>query len=123
MEVKPNLINLKAEVLQNIIIAHFKDDYKIRGILVNGSVSMDAIPISKRIESPKLKKLLNIKLVDIDFTSRAQNVFRGLELKTLRHLVRMEKSELRKYRSFGKFYTNGVESKLESLNLKFGMDV
>ena len=74
-------------------------------------------------EEYHMKLLLKIKLTDIDFSVRALNCFKATDIETLSQLVVITKHDLSRYRNLGKKSLAGIEAKLESLKLSFGMDV
>ena len=71
----------------------------------------------------KKRKLLKTPLTDLDLSVRALNCLKSADLEILGDLARIPKSELLKFRNFGKKSLTELEQKLESLDLSFGMDV
>ena len=71
----------------------------------------------------KKRKLLKTQLTDLDLSVRALNCLKSADLEILGDLARIPKSELLKFRNFGKKSLTELEQKLESLDLSFGMDV
>ena len=59
----------------------------------------------------------------MDLSVRAMNCLKSADLETLGQLVALHKSELLKFRNFGKKSLTELEEKLKSLNLNFGMDI
>lgn len=74
-------------------------------------------------ESLHMRQLLKTKLSDLDLSVRALNCLKAADVETLAELVCKEKSELLKFRNFGKKSLVELDEKLESLNLSFGMDI
>ena len=74
-------------------------------------------------EAIMIRQLLKSKLADVDLSVRALNCLRAADVETLGDLVRYSRSELLKFRNFGKKSLNEVDDLLESLGLTFGMDV
>ena len=70
-----------------------------------------------------MRQLLKTKLVDMDLSVRALNCLKAAEVATLGELVQYHKSDLLKFRNFGKKSLTELDEKLESLNLSFGMDI
>ena len=70
-----------------------------------------------------MRQLLKTRLFDMDLSVRAMNCLRSADLETLGQLVALHKSELLKFRNFGKKSLTELEEKLKSLNLNFGMDI
>ncbi len=70
-----------------------------------------------------MRQLLKNKLVDLDLSVRALNCLKAAEVETLGDLVRFSKSELLKFRNFGKKSLTELDELLEEKKLSFGMDV
>ena len=70
-----------------------------------------------------MRQLLKSKLVDMDLSVRALNCLKSAEVETLGELVQYNKTDLLKFRNFGKKSLTELDELLASLNLKFGMDV
>lgn len=69
------------------------------------------------------RQLLKSKLSDVDLSVRALNCLRAADVETLGDLVKCSRSELLKFRNFGKKSLNEVDDLLDRLGLTFGMDV
>lgn len=74
-------------------------------------------------ESLHLRQLLKTKLIDLDLSVRALNCLKSASLETLGELVRFQKSDLLKFRNFGKKSLTELEELLETYKLDFGMDL
>ncbi len=70
-----------------------------------------------------MRQLLKTKLVDLDLSVRALNCLKSAEVETLGQLVTLSKSDLLKFRNFGKKSLTELEYLLESNKLNFEMDV
>ena len=70
-----------------------------------------------------MRQLLKSKLVDMDLSVRALNCLKSAEVETLAELVVVNKTDLLKFRNFGKKSLTELEELLTSLNLSFGMDI
>ncbi len=70
-----------------------------------------------------MRQLLKSKLVDMSLSVRALNCLKSAEVETLAELVVFNKTDLLKFRNFGKKSLVELESLLTSLNLSFGMDI
>ena len=70
-----------------------------------------------------MRQLLKSKLVDMQLSVRALNCLKSAEVETLAELVVFNKTDLLKFRNFGKKSLVELESLLQSLNLSFGMDI
>ena len=74
-------------------------------------------------EKLHMRQLLKSKLVDMDLSVRALNCLKSAEVETLAELVVFNKTDLIKFRNFGKKSLTELEDLLTSLNLSFGMDI
>lgn len=70
----------------------------------------------------RMRQLLKSKLVDLDLSVRALNCLKAAEIETLGDLVQFNKSDLLKFRNFGKKSLTELEELLSIKNLSFGMD-
>lgn len=71
----------------------------------------------------KMRQLLNSRLVDMDLSVRALNCLKAAEVDTLGQLVTYHRSDLLKFRNFGKKSLTELDELLERNNLAFGMDI
>ena len=74
-------------------------------------------------ESLHMRQLLKTKLIDMDLSVRALNCLKAAEVDTLGDLVSFNKSDLMKFRNFGKKSLTELEELVESKGLNFGMDL
>ena len=70
----------------------------------------------------KVRQLLKTKLSEMDLSVRALNCLKSAEVDTLGELVAYNKTDLLKFRNFGRKSLNELDELLASLNLSFGMD-
>jgi DNA-directed RNA polymerase subunit alpha len=70
----------------------------------------------------RMRQLLKTKLVDLDLSVRALNCLKAAEVETLGDLVQFNKTDLLKFRNFGKKSLTELENLLDVKNLNFGMD-
>jgi DNA-directed RNA polymerase subunit alpha len=70
-----------------------------------------------------MRQLLKTKLTDMDLSVRALNCLKSAEVETLGELVVYNKTDLLKFRNFGKKSLTELEELLTSLGLQFGMDI
>ena len=115
--IKPNdALNEAAKIL----IQHFMlfSDDKMNFILEDTSADND-------LNEPELhmRQLLKTKLVDKDLSVRALNCLKAADVETIGDLVKLNRSELLKFRNFGKKSLTELDALLASLDLRFGMDV
>ena len=74
-------------------------------------------------EALHMRQLLKTKLVDMNLSVRALNCLKSAQVETLGELVVFNKTDLLKFRNFGKKSLSELEELLTSLNLSFGMDI
>lgn len=70
-----------------------------------------------------MRQLLKTKLVYMDLSVRALNCLKSAEVETLGELVVFNKTDLLKFRNFGKKSLTELDELLANLNLSFGMDI
>ncbi|MDF1547375.1 MAG: DNA-directed RNA polymerase subunit alpha [Bacteroidales bacterium] len=70
-----------------------------------------------------MRQMLKTKLVDMDLSVRALNCLKAADVDTLGDLVIHNKSDLLKFRNFGKKSLTELDDLLSGLNLTFGMDI
>ena len=74
-------------------------------------------------ESLHMRQLLKTKLIDMYLSVRALNCLKAAEVDTLGDLVSFNKSDLMKFRNFGKKSLTELEDLVVSKGLNFGMDL
>lgn len=74
-------------------------------------------------ETLHTRQLLKSKLADMDLSVRALNCLKAAEVETLGELVAYSKSDLMKFRNFGKKSLTELEDLVHSKGLNFGFDV
>ena len=74
-------------------------------------------------ESLHMRQLLKTRLVDLDLSVRALNCLKAAEVETLGDLVSFNKSDLMKFRNFGKKSLTELEELVIIKGLSFGMDL
>lgn len=104
-----------------ILIQHF-------ALFSDDKISLDtpeqpAAPEEFDEDSMLLRQILKSKLVDMDLSVRALNCLKSAELETLGDLVAIHKSDLLKFRNFGKKSLAELEDLVKSKGLEFGMNV
>ena len=70
-----------------------------------------------------MRQLLKTRLVDMNLSVRALNCLKAADVETLGDLVQFNKTDLLKFRNFGKKSLSELDDLLESLNLSFGTDI
>ena len=108
------------EEAAKILIYHFMlfSDERITMVDEKQSASDDLDENSLHI-----RQLLKTKLVEMDLSVRALNCLKAAEVDTLGQLVRYHRSDLLKFRNFGKKSLTELDELLEKNGLAFGMDI
>ena len=70
-----------------------------------------------------MHQLLKTKLVDIGLSDRAIKCLKAADVQTLENILQYNKTDLLKFRNFGKKSLSELDDLLESLNLSFGTDI
>jgi DNA-directed RNA polymerase subunit alpha len=70
-----------------------------------------------------MRQLLKKKLVDMNLSVRALNCLKSADVETLGELVQFQKSDLLKFRNFGKKSLTELEELVENSGLTFGMSL
>ena len=74
-------------------------------------------------ESLRIRHLLMTKLSDVGLSVRAFNCLKAADIDTFADLVSYSRSELMKFRNFGRKSLNEIDVLVEQNKLSFGMDV
>lgn len=74
-------------------------------------------------EMLRMRKLLKTPLAELDLSVRAYNCLKSADVKTLGDLVKLEISDMMKFRNFGKKSLTELEQLVQDKQLSFGMDV
>lgn len=74
-------------------------------------------------ENKKMKTILLTPVEDLELSVRAHNCLKGASIKHVYELVRLQQSDLLKFRNFGKKSLTELSETVQSLGLEFGMDV
>ncbi len=70
-----------------------------------------------------MRQLLKTKLVDLDLSVRALNCLKAADVESLGDLVQYNRTDLLKFRNFGKKSLAELDDVLGNLNLTFAMDI
>lgn len=104
----------------HILIQHFM-------LFSDERITLEAAPEAEADEFDeevlKMRQLLKQKLVDCELSVRALNCLKSAEVETLGDLVKFNKTDLLKFRNFGKKSLTELDELLAKNNLDFGMDV
>lgn len=74
-------------------------------------------------ESLRMRHLLLTKLADMELSVRALNCLKAADIETFAELVSLQRTELMKFRNFGKKSLSEIDNLVERYRLSFGMDV
>ncbi len=105
----------------NILIYHFRlftDDKKLS---LESAVESESKELDE--ESLRMRHLLLTKLSDMGLSVRAFNCLKAADIDTFADLVSYSRSELMKFRNFGRKSLNEIDLLVEKMKLTFGMDV
>ena len=105
----------------NILIYHFKlftDDNKIS---LENTIETESKELDE--ESLRMRHVLLTKLSDMGLSVRAFNCLKAADIDTFADLVSYSRSELMKFRNFGRKSLNEIDLLVEKMKLSFGMDV
>ncbi len=105
----------------NILIYHFKlftDDKKLS---LESTTESQAPDLDE--DALKMRHLLLTKLSDMGLSVRAYNCLKAADINTFADLVSYSRSELMKFRNFGRKSLNEIDLLVEKMKLSFGMDV
>src|ERR1700751_359351 len=87
----------------------------------DSQVEFDETPEEVSQENPRLKKLLNMSVNEIELSVRAANCLNNANITTVGQLGMKTEQEMLKYRNFGKKSLNEIKEKLAALGLTLGM--
>ncbi len=104
----------------HILIQHFMLFSDQNMILETGALDE---PEQVDEEMLHMRKLLKTPLNDLDLSVRAYNCLKAADVRTLGDLVRLEISDMMKFRNFGKKSLAELEQLVADKNLTFGMDL
>ena len=103
-----------------ILIQHFML-FSDERISIDDNVSSEVESYDE--ESLHMRQLLKTRLVDLDLSVRALNCLKAADVETLGELVQYNKSDLMKFRNFGKKSMTELEKLVDKKGLTFGMDL
>lgn len=83
---------------------------------IAGTVSVDE-------ETMQMRKMLKTPLEDLGLSVRAYNCLKAADVRSLGDLVKLDLSEMMKFRNFGKKSLTELENLVAEKGLTFGMDV
>jgi len=103
-----------------ILIQHFWlfSDEKIT---LETAVEQDSKQLDE--ESMRMRHILLTKLSDMELSVRALNCLKAANIETFADLVCHQRTDLMKFRNFGKKSLNEIDMLMDRLKLNFGMDI
>jgi len=104
----------------NILIQHFML-FSDQNMVLEPTDSGEPEAVDE--EMLHMRKLLKTPLNDLDLSVRAYNCLKAADVKTLGDLVRLEISDMMKFRNFGKKSLAELEQLIAEKSLTFGMDL
>lgn len=105
----------------NILIQHFMLFSSDSTLILESADKGEPEQVDE--EMLHMRKLLKTQLSDLDLSVRAYNCLKAADVKTLGDLVRLEISDMMKFRNFGKKSLAELEQLVAEKNLTFGMDL
>ena len=105
----------------NILIYHFKLFTDEKKVALESPEVSDAKELDE--ESLHMRHLLLTKLSDMGLSVRAFNCLKAADIDTFADLVSYSRSELMKFRNFGRKSLSEIDLLVEKMKLNFGMDV
>ncbi len=113
--------NYALQEAANILIYHFKLFTDDRKLSLESAIESDSKELDE--ESLRIRHLLLTKLSDMGLSVRAFNCLKAADIDTFADLVSYSRSELMKFRNFGRKSLNEIDILVEKMKLSFGMDV
>ena len=104
----------------NILIQHFML-FSDQTIILESADLREPEAVDE--EMLHMRKLLKTPLNDLDLSVRAYNCLKAADVRSLGDLVRLEISDMMKFRNFGKKSLAELEQLVAEKNLTFGMDL
>ena len=113
--------NVALQEAASILIYHFKLFTDDRQLSLESTVEAESKELDE--ESLRMRHLLLTKLSDMGLSVRAYNCLKAADIDTFADLVSYSRSELMKFRNFGRKSLNEIDLLVEKMKLSFGMDV
>ena len=112
--------NIALQEAANILIYHFKLFTDDRKLSLESTIESESKELDE--ESLHMRHLLLTKLSDMGLSVRAYNCLKAADIDTFADLVSYQRSELMKFRNFGRKSLNEIDLLVEKMKLSFGMD-
>lgn len=110
-------------IAASLLIDHFKFFVSLEDIVVEEQHQIIVEEEVKEAERNKLRKILLTSVDELELSVRAHNCLKAANIKTLGDLVRLQESELLKFRNFGRKSLNELADVVRQYGLEFGMNV
>src|SRR5574344_530234 len=105
----------------NILIYHFKLFTDNKKMSLENTVETESKELDE--EALRVRHILLTKLSDVGLSVRAFNCLKAADIDTFADLVSYSRTELMKFRNFGRKSLNEIDLLVEKMKLSFGMDV
>src|SRR5574344_2781303 len=105
----------------NILIYHFKLFTDNKKMSLENTVETESKELDE--EALRVRHLLLTKLSDVGLSVRAFNCLKAADTDPFADLVSYSRTELMKFRNFGRKSLNEIDLLVEKMKLSFGMDV
>lgn len=106
-----------------ILNEHFKLFYTVAEASATNDSGLTPEDSQKEAERQRIRKILVTPVEELELSVRAHNCLKAAEIKTLGELVKLEESELLKFRNFGKKSLTELGDVVQQSGLEFGMNV
>lgn len=104
-----------------ILIYHFKLFADEKKLSLESALESDSKELGE--EDLRMRNLLMTKLSDMGLSVRAYNCLKAAGIDTFSDLVSYSRSELMRFRNFGRKSLSEIDALVERMKLSFGMDV
>lgn len=105
----------------NILIYHFKLFIDDKSLSFETNLETESKELDE--ESLRIRHCLLTKLSDVGLSVRAYNCLKAADIDTFADLVSYSRSELMRFRNFGRKSLSEIDVLIEKMKLSFGMDV
>lgn len=105
----------------SILIYHFKLFADEKKLSLEATFESESKELGE--EDLRMRNLLLTKLSDMGLSVRAYNCLKAADIDTFADLVSYSRSELMKFRNFGRKSLSEIDALVEKMKLSFGMDV
>ncbi len=107
----------------SLLIDHFKFFVSLEEVIVEDQHQVVVEEEVKEAERNKLRNILLTSVDELELSVRAHNCLKAANIKVLADLVKLQESELLKFRNFGRKSLNELADIVRQYGLEFGMNV